>query len=95
MRRASTWLLEKGIQPPSPSPDLIPAGYNKTLAENLQGNWNIERGHFSGLMDIHSDILLLTHKGAPFGKCGFLTTHNLPQKWAPFHIACYRRFFTK
>jgi hypothetical protein len=47
MRKASTWMLEKGIQTPSPSPDLIPAGNNKTLAENLHGNWNIKRGHFS------------------------------------------------
>src|SRR6266436_6829937 len=46
MRKASAWLLEKGIHTPSPSPDLIPAGNNKTLAENLHGNWNIERGHF-------------------------------------------------
>jgi hypothetical protein len=45
MRKASTWMLEKGIQP-SPSPDLIPAGNNKILAENLHGNWNIKRGHF-------------------------------------------------
>ena len=47
MRKASTWMLEKGIQTPSPSPDLIPAGNNKTLAENLHGNWNIKRGHFT------------------------------------------------
>jgi len=47
MRKASAWLLEKGIHTPSPSPDLIPAGNNKTLAENLHGNWNIERGHFT------------------------------------------------
>ena len=46
MRKASTWMLEKGIQP-SPSPDLIPAGNNKILAENLHGNWNIKRGHFT------------------------------------------------
>jgi hypothetical protein len=46
MRKASTWMLEKGIQTPSPSPDLIPAGNNKILAENLHGNWNIRRGHF-------------------------------------------------
>jgi hypothetical protein len=39
-----------------------------------------------GGMDVHADILLLIHKGAPFGKC-VLTTHNLPQKWAPFDIA--------
>ena len=47
MRKASAWMLEKGIHTPSPSPDLIPAGNNKTLAENLHGNWNIERGHFT------------------------------------------------
>src|SRR6266481_7192916 len=47
MRKASAWLLEKGIHTPSPSPDLIPAGNNETLAENLHGNWNIERGHFT------------------------------------------------
>ena len=39
-----------------------------------------------GGMDVHADILLLIHKGAPFGKC-VLTTHNLPKKWAPFDIA--------
>jgi hypothetical protein len=46
MRKASTWMLEKGIHTPSPSPDLIPAGDNKTVAENSHGNWNIERAHF-------------------------------------------------
>src|SRR5882724_7625118 len=49
MRKASAWMLEKGIHTPSPSPDLIPAGNNKTLAENLHGNWNIERGHFTSI----------------------------------------------
>src|SRR6266446_5506929 len=49
MRKASAWMLEKGIHTPSPSPDLIPAGNNETLAENLHGNWNIERGHFMGV----------------------------------------------
>jgi hypothetical protein len=31
MRKASTWMLEKGIQTPSPSPDHIPAQNHKLL----------------------------------------------------------------
>src|SRR6266481_3035325 len=57
MRKASAWMLEKGIHTPSPSPDLIPAGNNKTLAENLHGNWNIERGHFTHSPPRHSAVL--------------------------------------
>ena len=49
MRRASTWMLEKRTQTPSPSPDLIPAEHNnKTLTGNSRANWYIERGHLSG-----------------------------------------------
>jgi hypothetical protein len=46
MRKASTWMLEKGTQTPSPSPDHIPAEHkNKTLTGNSHTNWYIERGH--------------------------------------------------
>ena len=31
MRKASTWMLEKGTQTPSPSPDHIPAQNHKLL----------------------------------------------------------------
>ena len=35
MRKTSTWMLEKGTQTPSPSPDHIPAeDNNKTLTGN-------------------------------------------------------------
>ena len=44
MRKASPWMLEKGIQTPSPSPDLIPA---ETSTENLHGDRYIGRGHFN------------------------------------------------
>jgi hypothetical protein len=48
MRKASTWMLEKGTQTPSPSPDHIPAEHkNKTLTGNSHANWYIERGHLS------------------------------------------------
>jgi hypothetical protein len=48
MRRASTWMLEKGTQTPSPSPDFIPAEHNnKTLTGNSRANWYIEREHLS------------------------------------------------
>ena len=48
MRKASTWMLEKGTQTPSPSPDLIPAEHNnKTLTGNSRANWYIERGHLT------------------------------------------------
>ena len=46
MRKASTWMLEKGTQTPSPSPDQIPAeDNNKTLTGNSHTNWYIEREH--------------------------------------------------
>ena len=46
MRKASTWMLEKGTQTLSPSPDHIPAEHkNKTLTGNSHANWYIERGH--------------------------------------------------
>jgi hypothetical protein len=57
MRKASTWMLEKGIHTPSPSPDLIPAGDNKTVAENSHGNWNIERGHFSAAWRVRTNLV--------------------------------------
>jgi hypothetical protein len=48
MRKASTWMLEKGTQTPSPSPDHIPAEHsNKTLTGNSHANWYIERGHLT------------------------------------------------
>src|SRR5580693_8344693 len=43
MRKASTGMLEKGTQTPSPSPDLIPA---ETSTENLHWDWHIGWGHF-------------------------------------------------
>src|SRR2546430_7980633 len=46
MRKASTRLLEQGIQAPSPAPDLIPAE-TKTSTENLHWDWYSKRGHFS------------------------------------------------
>ena len=46
MRKASTRLLEQGIQAPSPAPDLIPAE-NKTSTENLHWDWYSKRGHFT------------------------------------------------
>jgi hypothetical protein len=48
MRKASTWMLEKGTQTPSPSPDHIPAEHsNKTLTGNSHANWCIEQGHLT------------------------------------------------
>ncbi len=35
MSKASTWMLEKGTQVPSPSPDLIPAGDNELIHPGL------------------------------------------------------------
>src|SRR5437660_951842 len=52
------------------------------------------RNRDSGLMNIHADILLLTHKGAPFARLAIRNNHNLSQKWAPFYIACYGDFST-
>jgi hypothetical protein len=46
MRKASTRLLEQGIQAPSPAPDLIPAE-TKTSTENLHWDRYSKRGHFS------------------------------------------------
>ena len=51
MRKASTWLLEKVTQAPSPSPDLFPA---ETSTENLHWDWYNKRGHVCmtvGLID--------------------------------------------
>ena len=44
MSKASTRMLEQGIQAPSPAPDLIPA---ETSTENLHRDWNYERGHIT------------------------------------------------
>ena len=44
MRKASTALLEQGIQTPSPAPDLIPA---ETSTEDLHWDWYSKRGHFT------------------------------------------------
>jgi len=38
-------------------------------------------------VNVHADILLLTHNGAPFGKW-WCQQPQLTAKWAPFHIAC-------
>src|SRR6266700_5147438 len=46
MSKASTALLEQGIQTPSPAPDLIPA---ETSTEDLHWDWYSKRGHFSTL----------------------------------------------
>src|SRR5258708_22086771 len=45
MRKASTALVEQGIQTPSPAPDLIPA---ETSTEDLHWDWYSKRGHFTG-----------------------------------------------
>src|SRR5437660_12432418 len=45
MRRASTRLLEQGIQVASPAPDLIPAE-TKTSTENLHWDLYSKRRHF-------------------------------------------------
>jgi hypothetical protein len=47
MRKASTRLLEQGIQAPSPAPDLIPA---ETSTENLHWDRYIGRGHFTTVL---------------------------------------------
>src|SRR6266700_4741024 len=44
MRKASTALLEQGIQTPSTAPDLIPA---ETSTEDLHWDWYSKRGHFN------------------------------------------------
>jgi hypothetical protein len=44
MKKASTGMLEQGIQAPSPAPDLIPA---ETSTENLHWDWYNEPGHFT------------------------------------------------
>jgi hypothetical protein len=57
---------------------------------------NIHHCHGNGgLMHIQADILLLTHKGAPFATVGDPNNHNLSQKWAPFYIACNRLWVMK
>ena len=52
MRKASTRLLEQGIQAPSPAPDLIPAE-TKTSTENLHWDWYSKRGHFTYFKRLH------------------------------------------
>ena len=49
MRKASTVLLEQGIQTPSPAPDLIPA---ETSIENLHWHWYSKRGHFNDIDEV-------------------------------------------
>src|ERR1700737_1246237 len=57
MRKASTWMLEKGTQTPSPSPDHIPAEHkNKTLTGNSHANWYIERGHLKTFLDFSFSV---------------------------------------
>src|SRR5205823_13629525 len=56
MRKASTALLEQGIETPSPAPDLIPA---ETSIENLHWHWYSKRGHFTlarQVVDLHFRI---------------------------------------
>lgn len=62
MRKASTRLLEQGIQAPSPAPDLIPAE-TKTSTENLHWDWYSKRGHFSGPFDFFRNHVVLTNDG--------------------------------
>ena len=60
MRKASTWMPEKGTQTPSPSPDLIPAEHNnKTLTGNSRANWYIERGHLKGNFPMKNHMKML------------------------------------
>ena len=44
MRKASTRMLEQGIQTPSPAPDLIPAEHQPRTHIR---DWYNERGHFT------------------------------------------------
>ena len=44
MSKASTWMLEKGTQVPSPSPDLIPAGDNELIDPGLSLRLESEPG---------------------------------------------------
>jgi hypothetical protein len=48
MKKASTLMLEKGIQNAIPFSRPHPRSKPQTVAENLHGNWNIERGHVKG-----------------------------------------------
>jgi hypothetical protein len=45
MRKASPWMLEKGIQNAIPFSRPHPRSKPQLLLRNLHGNWNIERGH--------------------------------------------------
>src|SRR4029077_8217169 len=56
MRKASPWMLEKGIQNAIPFSRPHPRSKPQTVAENLHGNWNIERGH----VNAHDSHLGLT-----------------------------------
>jgi hypothetical protein len=55
MRKASTRLLEQGIQAPSPAPDLIPAE-TKTSTENLHWDWYSKRGHFRLALEVYQTL---------------------------------------
>jgi hypothetical protein len=46
MRKASTELLEQGIQTPSPAPDLIPAETENQPRTHI-GIWYSKRGRFN------------------------------------------------
>src|SRR4029077_5060958 len=56
MKKASTLMLEKGIQNAIPFSRPHPRSKPQTVAENLHGNWNIERGH----VNAHDSHLGLT-----------------------------------
>jgi hypothetical protein len=45
MRKACTWMPEKGTQAPSPSPDLYPA---TNLTGNSHFDWYGKWGHYTG-----------------------------------------------
>ena len=65
MRKASSELLEQGIQAPSPAPDLIPA---KSSTENLHSGWYSKRGHFTHrVLELAQELLRLLD-GAPEGR---------------------------
>ena len=56
MRKASTWMLEKGTQDAVPFSRPHPRSKPQTVAENLHGNWNIERGHVNSTSMLHNHI---------------------------------------
>src|SRR6266702_7319478 len=61
MRKASTWMLEKGIQTPSPSPDNIPAQNHKLLLGTY-----IETGTSNGGTSMGNAVTLTSYS---FSSC--------------------------